>query len=554
MLKLAPLSWITPCAGPVVLVVLDGVGLGRRDDGDAVALARTPTLNWLAQNALYTTLKAHGTAVGMPSDADMGNSEVGHNALGAGRVFDQGAKLVAESVDSGAIFQSDTWKKAVARALPAPQQHTLHFLGLLSDGNVHSHVSHLFAMLRRAHHEGAVCVRVHILLDGRDVGAHTALEYVEPLEALLAEINAHPHRDYKIASGGGRMFITMDRYNADWSMVARGWDTHVLGKSRPFPSATDAIKTLRAEDPKTNDQFMPAFTIVDPAGQAVGPIQNGDSVIFFNFRGDRAIEITRAFEEDNFGIFPRGPKPDVFYAGMMQYDGDLKLPKHFLVTPPAIDRTMGEYLARMGARQLAISETQKYGHVTYFWNGNRSGYFDESVETYLEVPSDNVVFSERPWMKAAEITDMAIKYLKEGNYKFARINYPNGDMVGHTGDVQATVIAVEAVDLCLRRLLDVIKSLGGIALVTADHGNADQMFYLNAKGTEFTLDKNGQRMPMTSHSLNAVPFWIYDPAGHGEYTLREGANGGLANVAATALNLMGYEAPEGYEPSLLVPK
>jgi 2,3-bisphosphoglycerate-independent phosphoglycerate mutase len=531
---------------------MDGVGIGAGDPGDAVRLARTPTLTWLRDNAqLYTQLKAHGTAVGMPSDADMGNSEVGHNALGAGRVFDQGAKRVAEAIASSQVFASDAWQRAMQRAL---QGGTLHFIGLLSDGNVHAHINHLLAMLQRAHHEGASRVRVHTLLDGRDVGAHTALAYIEPLETLLGQISAHPGRDYKVASGGGRMHITMDRYNADWPMVERGWRTHVQGIGRRFPDATTAINTLRAEDPSTNDQFMPAFVIADSTGQPVGPITDGDAVILFNFRGDRAIELTRAFEEEPFSAFDRGPRPDVFFAGMMQYDGDLKLPTHFLVTPPAIDRTMGEHLARIGLPQLAVSETQKYGHVTYFWNGNRSGYFNRDVETYIEIPSDNVLFSERPWMKAAEITDAAIQALRAQPYRFARVNYPNGDMVGHTGDLQATIMSVEAVDLCLRRLLDAVTTLRGVAIVTADHGNADQMYYLDKSGHPLR-DPAGQPVPMTSHSLNPVPFWIYDPTRPAAYTLNtQITSPGLANVAATALNLMGLEAPADYAPSLIRPR
>ena len=389
--------------GPVLIVVMDGVGSGASNEGDAVWLARTPTLDRLTEISLTTRLRAHGTAVGLPSDDDMGNSEVGHNAFGAGRVFDQGAKRVQMAIDSGEIFEGEEWKKLVRRVGESGEP--MHFIGLLSDGNVHSHIEHLFAMLQRCNEEGVQKARVHILLDGRDVPETSALEYVEALEKVLHDLNEQGGRDYRIASGGGRMFITMDRYNADWSMVERGWKHHVLGEGRGFSNATEAIQTLRDENPGMIDQDLLAFVIVDGEGNPVGPIRDGAAVVLYNFRGDRALELTRAFTEPELSEFTRGPIPDVEFVGMMEYDGDLKLPRHYLVQPPEIDRTMGEYLARNQVSQFACSETQKFGHVTYFWNGNRSGMFDEVYEEYVEVPSDLVPFEQRPWMKAAEITD-----------------------------------------------------------------------------------------------------------------------------------------------------
>jgi len=370
--------------GPVVVCVMDGVGIGRHDAGDAVWLARTPTLDRLARTTPTVALAAHGRAVGMPSDGDMGNSEVGHNALGAGRVFDQGASRVGKAIASGDLFEGETWREAVEHVRASGEP--LHFIGLLSDGNVHSHIDHLLAMLRRCDAEEVPAVRVHVLLDGRDVPETSALEYVDALEALLEKLRDAPDRDYRIASGGGRMVITMDRYQADWEMVARGWRTHVHGEGRGFQSAREAIETLRAEKPGVSDQVLPPFVIVDDAGEPVGRIRDGAAVVFFNFRGDRAIEISGAFERDDFDHFDRSPRPDVFYAGMMQYDGDTGVPARFLVEPPTIDRTLGEYLSRNGITQLAVSETQKFGHVTYFWNGNRSGRFDPALETYVEVP------------------------------------------------------------------------------------------------------------------------------------------------------------------------
>ncbi len=533
--------------GPVVVCVMDGVGRGRGDESDAVHLARTPNLDALARRALSGELAAHGTHVGMPSDGDMGNSEVGHNALGAGRIFDQGAKLVQHAMATGSIFDGEVWKSSTerVRASGAP----LHFIGLLSDGNVHSHIDHLFAMVRRCDREEVEQVRVHVLLDGRDVPATSALDYVGALEELLEQISRKDRRDYRIASGGGRMIITMDRYEAEWAMVERGWKTHVLGEGRGFASAREAIEALRDESPGIGDQMLPPFVITDD-GAPVGPIRDGSAVIFFNFRGDRAIEISQAFENDDLPNFDRGQRPDVLYAGMLQYDGDLQLPTRFLVAPPAIDRTLGEYLARAGMGQLAISETQKFGHVTYFWNGNRSGYFDEDVERYIEIDSNVLPFEERPWMKAAEITDALIAELKTGSYRHARLNYANGDMVGHTGHREAAVQAVQAVDLQLGRLIPVVEKLEGAIIVTADHGNADCMFEVDKKTGEPKRDEDGQLVVKTSHTLNPVPLHVYAP-GH---ALALDANlkaPNLGNVAATVLHLMGLRAPEDYEASLL---
>ena len=526
--------------GPVVVIVMDGVGIGTGYPGDAVAAAKKPVLDGLMASCPWTKLAAHGTAVGMPSDADMGNSEVGHNALGAGRVFDQGAKLVQAAIDSGQLFADKGWNEVVGNALA--KRSTLHFLGLFSDGNVHSHIEHLKAMIVAAKKAGVAKVAVHALLDGRDVGETTALDYTGPFEAWLASVDPN----YGIASGGGRMSITMDRYEADWSMVERGWKTHVLAEGPQFPSASAAVIALRAAKPGVIDQDLPPF-VVTRDGKPFAPIRDGDSVVFFNFRGDRAIEISKAL----LGLpvpFERGPVPQVCYAGMMTYDGDTNLPPRILVKPPVIDRTMGEYLVGSGVNILACSETQKYGHVTYFWNGNRSGYLDEKLERYIEVPSDRVSFDERPWMKAAEVTDATIAALRAKPSGFARINFANGDMVGHTGSFQATRIAVEAVDLCLGRLLPVIAELGGVALVTADHGNADEMYEVDKKGG--VKVENGKPKAKTSHTLNAVPFIVYDPRFAGEYDLG-GDKPGLANVAATALDLLGWVPPQEYSRSLI---
>ena len=533
--------------GPVVLVIMDGVGIGRNPDSDFVKQAKTPNLNWLHDNALYTELRAHGVAVGLPDDGDMGNSEVGHNAIGCGRVFEQGAALVGKAIASGAMYAAGSvWQQLVSNVMS--KSSTLHFIGLFSDGNVHSNLSHLESMLRTAKQQGVKKARIHALIDGRDVPPTSALEYVERFDAFLNEINADGGVDYCVASGGGRMNITMDRYNADWDMVKRGWDTHVKAEGRTFASMKEAVETFRNENPGILDQDLPPF-VIERDGKPAGPIVAGDSVIFFNFRGDRALEITKAFEADEFNEFERGPKPDVLYAGMMQYDGDLDVPKHYLVTPPAIDRTMSEYLSNAGVKQLAISETQKFGHMTYFFNGNNSGKF--ATETWQEIPSDNCPFEDTPRMKADEITDVVVQAIESGDYQFIRLNFPNGDMVGHTGVVSAVKLAVEAVDENLGRIMAALKKTNGILVCSADHGNADDMYELDKKTGALVQDKQGGYKSKTAHSLNPVPAFIYDPSGASKAHLTEVPKAGIASLAATCITLLGFEPPADYAASLV---
>ena len=530
--------------GPVVLMIMDGVGFGKYTDGDAFLKSYTPELDNLIKTCSFTELKAHGLAVGMPSDEDMGNSEVGHNAIGCGRVFAQGAKLVEDAVESKDMFQGDTWKEIIANC--KEKNSTLHFLGLFSDGNVHSNINHLKAMLEEAKAEGIAKARIHILLDGRDVPATSALDYLDPFEDFLSSLNV----DYKIASGGGRMVITMDRYNANWDMVRKGWNTHVLGKGPLYSNAREAIEDLRAQNPGILDQDLPPFVIAED-DKAIGTVEDGDSFIFFNFRGDRSQEITMAFDEGaEFDKFDRVRTPDVIYAGMMEYDADLHIPKKYLVTPPKIDRTMGEYLCACGEKQLAISETQKFGHVTYFFNGNKSGKFDDNLEDYIEVPSDVIPFEQRPWMKSAEITDKVVDAIESGEYGMIRLNYPNGDMVGHTGVFQAVLVSLGALDIAIKRIREALEKVGGILVITADHGNADDM-YEHDKAGKIKHDENGKICAKTSHSLNPVPCIIYDPASKGEYKTELKAGLGISSLAATCIELLGYEAPEFYDSSVL---
>ena len=516
---------------PIVLVIMDGVGKGDGGSGDAVAVAKTPTLDKLLSTCPHTWLKAHGTAVGLPSDEDMGNSEVGHNALGCGQVYSQGAKLVGESIENGTLYASNTWKDLVANA----QSKAMHFIGLLSDGNVHSNISHLISLLRQAKTEGVKKAYCHILLDGRDVPATSALEYVGQLEAVLTELNTEGC-DYAIASGGGRMQVTMDRYEANWAMVELGWKTHVQGIGRQFPSAAEAIETYRNET-GVIDQDLPPF-VVARNGAPVAKIANGDSVILFNFRGDRAQEISLAFDRKEFDKFDRGDYTGVKFAGMLQYDGDLNIPENYLVQPPVIKNTLTEVLVEAGISEFACSETQKYGHVTYFWNGNRSGKVSEALEEYLEIPSDVIPFEQAPAMKSKEITEAMVAAMESGKHQFLRCNFPNGDMVGHTGVMDAVVYAMECVDQGLAAIIDTADKCGYTVLITADHGNADQM----------TETKKGKTSVRTAHSLNPVPFIIYDS--QQSFTVKEG-DFGLANVAPTIVKMMGLTAPACWEESMV---
>ena len=520
---------------PVVLIVMDGIGENPNEYGNAVKSAYTPTLDRLKATCPHTFIKAHGEAVGLPSDDDMGNSEVGHNALGCGQCYAQGAKLVNQSIESKKMFSSQTWNELIGNC--KMKNSTLHFIGLLSDGNVHSNIAHLKAMLTQAKTEGIKKCRIHILLDGRDVPATSAPEYIKDLENTLNKLNDGVFEG-KIASGGGRMQITMDRYEANWDMVKRGWDTHVLGKGRQFPTAEEAVITLRKET-KAIDQDIPPF-VIGKNGTPVGTIEDDDSVILFNFRGDRAIEISKAFESDVCPI-DRERRPNVMFAGMLEYDGDLKIPSRYLVSPPDIQNTLSELLVKNNIKQYAVSETQKFGHVTYFWNGNRSEKFSETLEVFEEVPSDVVPFEQRPYMKAAEVTDKVIAAIESSEYGFIRANYPNGDMVGHTGNFAAAQIAVEMVDLSLARVLKTAKEKNVYVIVTADHGNADEMYEKKKEGADPKLK--------TAHTLNPVPFIIYDPEGS-QIKMKQG-DFGLANVAATVATLLDLTPPDMWKESII---
>ncbi|KVI11652.1 Alkaline phosphatase-like, alpha/beta/alpha [Cynara cardunculus var. scolymus] len=486
----------------IAVVVLDGWGEASPDKFNCIHVAETPTMDSLKNMApdKWRLVRAHGTAVGLPTDDDMGNSEVGHNALGAGRIYAQGAKLVDLALASGKIYEDEGFnyiKESFAKS-------TLHLIGLLSDGGVHSRLDQLQLLLKGASERGAKRIRVHVLTDGRDVVDGSSVGFAETLEKDLAELR-NKGIDAQVASGGGRM------YN-DWEVVKRGWDAQVLGEApHKFKSVVEAIKKLR-EAPNANDQYLPPFVIVDESGKPVGPIMDGDAVVTFNFRADRMTMLAQALEYEKFDKFDRVRFPKIRYAGMLQYDGELKLPSHYLVSPPLIERT-----------------SVKFGHVTFFWNGNRSGYFNSDLEEYVEIPSDSgITFNVQPKMKALEIGKKARDAILSRKFDQVRVNIPNGDMVGHTGDIEATVVACKAADEAVK---DMVKR--------------------NKKG-EALVDKDGKVQIQTSHTLQPVPIAIGGPGLAGGVKFRKDVpNGGLANVAATVMNLHGFVAPDDYETTLI---
>ncbi|KAG6745459.1 2,3-bisphosphoglycerate-independent phosphoglycerate mutase [Populus alba x Populus x berolinensis] len=538
-----------PKGRTIAMVVLDGWGEAKPDQYNCIHVAHTPTMDSFKTTApeKWRLIKAHGTAVGLPSEDDMGNSEVGHNALGAGRIFAQGAKLVDLALASGKIYDGEGFKYIKE----CFDNGILHLIGLLSDGGVHSRLDQLQLLLKGAVENGAKRIRVHILTDGRDVLDGSSIGFVETLEKDLSDLR-EKGIDAQIASGGGRMYVTMDRYENDWDVVKRGWDAQVLGEAPyKFRNAVEAVKKLR-EEPKANDQYLPPFVIVDESGNPVGTIKDGDAVVTFNFRADRMTMLAKALEYEDFDKFDRVRVPKIHYAGMLQYDGELKLPSHYLVSPPEIDRTSGEYLVHNGIRTFACSETVKFGHVTFFWNGNRSGYFNQEMEEYVEIPSDvGITFNVQPKMKAIEIAEKARDAILSGKFDQVRVNLPNGDMVGHTGDIEATVVACKVADDAVKMIIDAIEQVGGIFVITADHGNAEDMVKRDKSGKPL-LDKNGSLQILTSHTLQPVPIAIGGPGlAPGARFRNDVPTGGLANVAATVMNLHGFEAPSDYEPTLI---
>ena len=518
--------------GPVVLAILDGVGLRRELAGNAVKLAHTEFLNKAVKNYPSTGLLASGEAVGVLK-GDMGNSEVGHNAIGSGQIIKQGIARVEDAFDTGAIWKTEAWRGAIDR-VRQNQGSTLHFSGIFSDGKVHSSIDHLKKMIEKAYQEGVKRIRIHIVLDGRDVPPQSAELYVKDLEDFIAKLGSEALNsetiDYRIASGGGRMVYVADRYESDWEMVKRGWDAIVWGAAEHhFHSAMEAIEYFRKDNSDIQDQYIPTFVIVDSNNQPIGKVLDGDAFIYTDFRADRAIEIAEAFTYEDFPYFERGTadnrRPDVYFVGMTEYNSDTHVPEHRLVEPVEIHDTLNTFLGSKNIPQLAISETVKFGHITYYFNGN--SYEKAPGEQHMEIPSDTMPFDTRPWMKSAEITDRVLELSDE--FKFIRLNFPGGDMVGHFAELEPTINAIEAIDIELGRIAKKVDELGGVLVITADHGNAEEL-----------MDDQG--VPKTSHSTNPVPFIIYDNTENAKkYQLTAVKDAGLSNIAATLALLLGEE-------------
>ncbi len=534
---------------PVLLVVMDGWGMGTGGAEDAIAQADTPMLDLLWKEFPHTRLLTHGLYVGLPSAGDLGGSEVGHLTMGAGLILDQGATRINKAIADGSFYQSPGLQKIVRHCLH--NQGTLHLLGLLSDGNVHSHIEHFLAVIRYADTQGIMRLRLHTLLDGRDVGVRTAQGYVSRVEDTLDTVNLNQDRDYRIASAGGREVITMDR-DHDWSKVDMGWQAHVHGQAEyQFRSVSEGIEYFRSQTPDLVDQDMPGFVIADVNGASVGSMQDGDAVIVMNFRSDRAIEITEAFCLDDFDGFNRGRRPDVLFAGMMVYDEDRDIPALRIMGSTRVDNPFGKRILDLGIRQFRLTETQKFPHVTFFFNGGRREPLDTTMEDYILVPSDKgISFADAPAMKAAEIADKAVGLIASGEYGFGMINFANADMVGHCGLIGPTVAAVEVVDIAIRRIIGALEASGGCALITADHGNADEMLVHTSHGDE----------TCTRHSINPVPCILFDSRYDGSYHLRQvqaeddvHTTPGLSHLAATLFVMLGLTPPEDMSPSLIEP-
>ena len=529
--------------GPLIHVVLDGWGVGAADETNAVNKANLPVMSRLIRGCPYTQLWTHGKYVGLPNEKDMGGSEVGHMTMGAGMVMEQGPTLIQNLLQSGEFFENPVLSRIIQNCVE--RDTPLHLLGLLSNGNIHSHVDHTEALIRHAFQSGIRRCYLHALLDGRDVGVQSALDFTEPFEKLFSELKGQrPGIDYAFASGGGREVITMDRDN-NWEKIETGWQIHVHGQSEnQFPSIRDAIEHFRKQNPEIIDQDIPGFVIIRN-GEAVGRIEDQHALIFTNFRGDRATEFSQAVLADDFPYFERYRCPEVLFAGMTQYDQDNQIPPDYLVGTPVVEEPFGKRILELGLKQFRLSETQKFAHVTFFYNGGYREPLDPLQENYHFIASDKIPsFAERPAMKAPGISKKAVEFINSGEYQYGLINFANADMVGHTGDLQATVRAVEAVDAALDNIVRAIDAVNGLLVITADHGNADEMLISNQNET---LEIS------TKHSLNPVPFLIYDPLYNGDYRLKpfgQDYNNNLSNIAATNFLLLGQAVPDDLAPSL----
>ncbi|MCX8129287.1 MAG: 2,3-bisphosphoglycerate-independent phosphoglycerate mutase [Clostridia bacterium] len=506
----------------VALIILDGFGINPKEQGNAIKAANKPNLDRLFAEYPNTVIHTSGMDVGLPR-GQMGNSEVGHTNIGAGRIVYQELTRITKSIEDGDFFDKNEFLSAVENC--KKNNSKLHLFGLLSDGGVHSHNTHLYALIELAKKQGLKDVYVHCFFDGRDVPPDSAKGYVEELEAKLKEIGTG-----KIASIMGRYF-SMDRDNR-WDRVKQAYDVMVLGQGLTSESAGKAVADSYAAE--IYDEFVKPTAIVEN-GKPVATIDKNDSVIFFNFRPDRAREITRTFVDPDFSGFERakGFFP-LYYVCMTQYD---KTMPNVVVAfkPDSLANTFGEYISKQGYKQLRIAETEKYAHVTFFFNGG--------VETVYEgedralIPSPKVAtYDLKPEMSAYEVAEEALERINSKKYDVIVLNFANCDMVGHTGVFDAAKVAVETIDVCLGKIIDAIEAQGGIALITADHGNAEQMLDYETGG------------PFTAHTTYTVPLI---GVGLGNMKLKEGK---LADLAPTILDLMGLKKPEEMTGTSLIEK
>ena len=507
----------------VCLVILDGVGYSKEKNGNAVHLAKMPNYKKLThKNSIL--LSASGKAVGLPSDEIAGNSEVGHNTLGAGKIYKQGLSVVDSSIKTGKIFQTEIWKKLINNA----KNRAIHFIGLLSDAFVHGNINHLKKLILQCKKEKIKKVYIHALLDGRDVSPQSALKYLKDISKFLAKTD----KNYKLVDFAGRGTLVMDRYEANTNLVSKAFDVYINKNAKLSTDFEKTIKEIYKQNPNITDENIEPF-ILDKKIK----IENGDSVVLYNFRGDRALEFSQMFDSGEYisgGDFAK--IKDCIFSGMMQYDGDLKIPKNFLVAPPQIRNTLTEYLIKNNIKQYAVTETQKFGHITYYFNGNRKEKLSKSLETYEEIKSDKgITFDLKPEMKAEEITKGLCQAFKQ-NYIFYKTNFANGDMVGHTGNLKATIKGLEAVDKCLGEILKCAKQNNVSLIILADHGNCEKM-----------INSDGSRN--TSHTNNKVWCTVVSSTKQ-KFKLKKG-NFGLSNIAATVCKMIGIEPQRNFDKSIL---
>ncbi len=497
---------------PYALIIMDGYGYNERQEGNAIYAAKTPNMDKYMAEYPNTVVHASGMDVGLP-DGQMGNSEVGHTNIGAGRIVYQELTRITKSIEDGDFFENDVLKGAVENC--KKNGSALHFMGLLSDGGVHSHINHLYGLLEMAKKNGLEKVYVHCFMDGRDVSPTSGADFAEALVAKMRSIGTG-----KIATVMGR-YYAMDRDNR-WERVSEAYKAMVYGEGKKETSAVDAIKKSYNEN--VTDEFVVPTVITDEKGEALGKISANDSVVFFNFRPDRAREITRTIVDAEFGGFER-EFFNTYYVCMTQYDASMPNVQ-VAFKPQSLVNTFGEYISQKGLRQLRIAETEKYAHVTFFFNGGVEAVYDGEDRALINSPKV-ATYDLQPEMSAPEVADEVVKRIESGEYDVIILNYANCDMVGHTGIFDAAVQAVETVDTCLGKTVDAIVKMGGTALITADHGNADQMV---------DYDTNDV---FTAHTTNVVPLVMIGGP--------EGAKlkvGRLADLAPTMLDLMGLEKPE----------